>query len=75
MIYFVCISNVQVKVVRIQWPDKKIPITHGTNVTVGMPKDSNTNIVYIRITVNQQVLSPQFQSSSLNGDRNQIYCF
>jgi hypothetical protein len=71
----VCISNVQVKMVRIQWPDKNNPITHKTNVTVGMPKDSNTNSVYIRITVNQQVLSPQFQSSSLNGDRNQIYCF
>jgi hypothetical protein len=71
----VCISNVEVKMVRIQWPDKKIPITHGTNVKVGMLKDSDTNSVYIRITVNQQVLNLQFHSSSLNGDRNQIYYF
>jgi len=71
----VCISNVEVKMVRIQWPDKTNPNTYRTNVKVGMLKDSDTNSVYIRITVNQQVLNLQFHSSSLNGDRNQIYCF
>ncbi len=50
-----CISNVQVKMVRIQWPDKKAPITHDNNVSVGIPKDPDTNSVYLRIAVNQKV--------------------
>jgi len=39
------------------WPDKKIPVNHGDNVTVAMLKDAETDIVYLRIVVNQQVLS------------------
>jgi len=43
--------------VRIQWSDKLQPVTHQNNVTVGILKDSETNIIYIRITVNEKVYS------------------
>ncbi len=52
-----CISNIPVTMVRIMWPDKKIPVNHGDNVTVAMLKDAETDIVYLRIVVNQKVLS------------------
>ncbi|CAF0926063.1 unnamed protein product [Rotaria sordida] len=48
--------NVPVKMVRIQWSDKNHPITHKENVTIGMPKDTETNTTYLRIVVNQQTI-------------------
>jgi hypothetical protein len=51
----VCISNVQVKMVRIQWADRQNLINHSNNVTVGMPEDSETKHVYLRIAVDQKV--------------------
>jgi hypothetical protein len=49
------VSNVPVKMVRVQWADKTQPITHSGDVTVGIPKDSDTKTTYLRIAVNRQV--------------------
>ncbi len=49
------ISVVQVKMVRMQLPDRKQPISHDNKVTVGLLEDPETNIVYLRIGVNQKV--------------------
>ena len=55
---FIClvsISTVQVKMVRIQTPDRKQLITHTNTVTVGLLEDEENDIVYLRIGVNQKV--------------------
>ncbi|CAF0893185.1 unnamed protein product [Rotaria sp. Silwood1] len=43
--------NVPVKMVRIQWSDRKQPITHKENVAIGMPKDTENNTTYLRIVM------------------------
>ncbi|CAF1276968.1 unnamed protein product [Adineta steineri] len=47
-------GTVPVKMVRIQSSDKPKPISHNTDVTVGLLEDRDDNIVYLRITVNQK---------------------
>ncbi len=51
------IRNVQVRMVRIQWTGKDLPITHKNDVTVALLKDPETDSTYLRIAVNQKVYS------------------
>lgn len=49
------ISNINVKMIRLQWEGTTQPVKHNSGVTVGIPRDPATSIVYLRISVDQKV--------------------
>ena len=62
LIHSIFFSKIQLNKVRIQWPDKEPLSTYSDNVTVEISKDQDTNIAYILIYTNGEVLAFSFNS-------------